>query len=69
MDVWKDLYYDCLSAENNFNTQIKEHQKEILKLQKEIEENRKFFKENFDLSLDKCANMSYNEYIKRKENV
>ena len=59
MDVWKDLYYDCLSVENNFNTQIKEHQKAILRLQKEMEKNRKFFKKNFDLSLDKCANMYY----------
>ena len=67
MDAWKDLYYDCLSVEKNCSKQIEEHQKAILRLQKEMEENRKFFKENFDLSLDKCANMSYNEYIKRKE--
>ena len=67
MDAWKDLYYDCLSVEKNCSKQIEKHQKAILRLQKEIEENRKFFKENFDLSLDKCANMSYNEYIKRKE--
>ena len=66
MDAWKDLYYDCLSVEKNCNKQIEEHQKAILRLQKEMEENRKIFKENFDLSLDKCANMSYNEYIKRK---
>ena len=67
MDVWKDLYYDCLLIDTNITKKIEEHQKAILRLQKEIEENRKFFKENFDLSLDKCANMSYNEYIKRKE--
>ena len=66
MDAWKDLYYDCLSVEKNCNKQIEEHQKAILRLQKEMEENRKIFKENFDLSLDKCANMSYNEYIKIK---
>ena len=67
MDAWKDLYYDCLSADKYFNKQIEKHQKEILKLQKEIEKNKKFFKKNFDLTLDECANMSYNEYIKRKE--
>ena len=67
MDAWKDLYYDCLSTEKYFNEQIKKHQKAILKLQKDIEENKKFFKKNFDLTLDECVNMSYNEYIKRKE--
>ena len=67
MDVWKDLYYDCLLIDINITKQIEKYQKAILRLQKEKEENRKFFKENFDLSLDKCANMSYNEYIKRKE--
>lgn len=67
MDVWKDLYYECLSVEVHFNKQIKEHQKAILRLQKNMEENRKFFKENFDLSLDKCVTMSYNEYIKCRD--
>ena len=67
MDVWKDLYYDCLSTEKYFNEQIEKHQKAILKLQKDIEENRKFFKKNFDLTIDECVTMSYNEYIKRKE--
>ena len=69
MDVWKDLYYDCLLIDINITKKIKKYQKAILRLQKEKEENRKFFKENFDLSLDKCANMSYNEYIKRKGSV
>ena len=67
MDVWKDLYYDCLLIDRNITKQIEKYQKAILRLQKEMEDNRKFFKENFDLTLDKCANMSYNEYIKRKE--
>ena len=67
MDVWKDLYYDCLLIDINITKKIEKYQKAILRLQKEKEENRKFFKENFDLTLDKCANMSYNEYIKRKE--
>ena len=31
-----------------------------------MEKNRKFFRENFDLTLDKCVTMSYNKYIKRK---
>lgn len=44
MDVWRDLYYDCFSADKYFNKQIEKHQKEILKLQKEIEKNKKFFK-------------------------
>ena len=66
MDVWKDLYYDCLLAEKNFSKQIEEHKKAILRLQKDIEKNRKIFRENFDLALDKCVTMSYNEYIKRK---
>lgn len=66
MDAWKDLYYDCLSVERHLSKQIEEHQKAILRLQKDMEENRKFFKENFDLSLDKCVIMSYNEYIKEK---
>ena len=67
MDAWKDLYYDCLLIDINITKKIEKYQKAILRLQKEKEENRKFFKENFDLSLDKCANMNYNEYIKRKE--
>ena len=67
MDVWKDLYYDCRVIDINITKKVEKYQKAILRLQKEKEENRKFFKENFDLSLDKCANMSYNEYIKRKE--
>ena len=67
MDAWKDLYYECLSVEMGFAKQIDEYQKAILKLQKDMEENRKFFKENFNLSLDKCVTMSYNEYIKMKE--
>ena len=66
MDAWKDLYYDCLLVEVDYNKQIEEHQKAILRLQKNMEENRKFFKENFDLPLDKCVTMSYNDYIKRK---
>lgn len=66
MDAWKDLYYGCLSVEIHFSKQIEEHQKAILMLQKGMEENRKFFKENFDLPLDKCVTMGYNEYIKRK---
>lgn len=53
MDVWKDLYYDCLSAEKNFSKQIEEHKKAILRLQKDMEKNRKFFRKNFDLTLDK----------------
>ena len=67
MDATKDLYYDCFSADKYFNKQIEKHKKAILKLQKDIEENRKFFKKNFDLTLDECATMSYNEYIKKKE--
>lgn len=67
MDVWKDLYYDCLLIDRNITKQIEKYQKAILRLQKEMEDNRKFFKENFDLTLDECTNMSYNEYIKRKE--
>ena len=67
MDAWKDLYYDCLSTEKYFNEQIEKHQKAILKLQKDIEENKKSFKKNFDLTIDECVNMSYNKYIKRKE--
>ena len=67
MDAWRDLYEDCISIEININKQIEKHQKAILKLQKDMENNRKFFKENFDLSLDKCIIMDYNEYIKRKE--
>lgn len=67
MDAWRDLYYDCLSVERHLSKQIEEHQKTILRLQKDMEENRKFFKENFNLSLDKCVTMSYNEYIKKKE--
>ena len=43
MDAWKDLYYDCLSTEKYFKEQIEKHQKAILKLQKDIEENKKFF--------------------------
>ena len=43
-----------------------EHKKAILRLQKDMERNRKFFRENFDLTLDKYVTMSYNEYIKRK---
>lgn len=34
MDVWKDLYDDCLAAEIHFNKQIEKHQKAISKLQK-----------------------------------
>lgn len=67
MDAWQDLYCGCLSVESHLSKQIEEHQKAILKLKKDIEKNRKFFKENFDLSLDKCVTMSYNEYIKKKE--
>ena len=66
MDVWKDLYYDCLYDEYKLSKQIEEHKKAILILQKEMEENRKIFRENFDLTLDRCINISYNEYIKRK---
>ena len=32
MDVWKDLYYDCLSVEKNLSKQIEEHKKAILRL-------------------------------------
>ena len=67
MDVWKDLYYNCLSTEKNYNEQIEKHQKAIKKKKKDIEENKKFFKKNFNLTIDECATMSYNEYIKRKE--
>lgn len=66
MDAWRDLYEDCISIEISINKQIEKHQKAILKLQKDMENNRKFFKENFDLPLDKCIIMDYNEYIKRK---
>ena len=67
IDAWKDLYEDCLSVERHYRKQIEEHQKAILRLQKDMEENRKFFEKNFDLPLDKCKTMSYNEYIKRQE--
>lgn len=66
MDVRKNLYYDCFYNEHKLSRQIEEHKKIILRLQKEMEENKKIFKENFDLTLDRCINMSYNEYIKKK---
>ena len=65
MDAWKDLYYDCLSTEKYFNKQIEKHQKAILKLQKDIEENRKFFFFFFNVTREECETMSYNEYSKR----
>ena len=67
MDVWKDLYYDCISCDKHLREQIKEHEKAIKRLQKEIKENENFFEKTFELPLDKCIEKSYNIYIKEKE--
>lgn len=67
MDVWKDLYYDCISCDKYLRKQIKEHEKAIKRLQKEIKENENFFEKTFELPLDKCIEKSYNIYIKEKE--
>ena len=67
MDVWKDLYYDCISCDKHLREQIKEHEKAIKRLQKEIKENENFFEKTFELPLDKCVEKSYNIYIKEKE--
>ena len=66
MDVWKDLYYDCVNCDKYLRKQIKEHEKAIKKLQKEIKENEKFFEKTFELPLDKGIEKSYNIYIKEK---
>ena len=67
MDIWKDLYYDCISCDKHLREQIKEHEKAIKRLQKEIKENENFFEKTFELPLDKCIEKSYNIYIKEKE--
>ena len=67
MDVWKDLYYDCISCDKHLREQIKEHEKAIKRLQKGIKENENFFEKTFELPLDKCIEKSYNIYIKEKE--
>ena len=67
MDAWKDLYYDCVNRDKYLREQIKEHEKAIKKLQKEIKENENFFEKTFELPLDKCIEKSYNIYIKEKE--
>lgn len=67
MDAWKDLYYDCVNCDKHLREQIKEHEKAIKRLQKEIKENENFFEKTFELSLDKCIEKSYNIYIREKE--
>ena len=67
MDAWKDLYYDCVNCDKDLREQIKEHEKAIKRLQKEIKENENFFEKTFGLPLDKCIEKSYNIYIKEKE--
>ena len=66
IDAWKDLYEDCLSVERDCRKQIKEHQKAILRLQKDMEENRKFFEKNFDLPLDFRWSMCYTIIVPRE---
>ena len=67
LDAWKDLYEECIQSEYHMKKQIKEYEKAIEKLKKQIEDNKKFFEEHFDISIDKCIEMSYNEYIKRNK--
>ena len=51
MDAWKDLYYDCVSCDKYLREQIKEHEKAIKRLQKEIKENGNFLKKLLDYLL------------------
>lgn len=67
INVWKDLYEKCIQNEYHMKKQIEEYEKAIEKLKKQIEDNKKFLEKHFDISIDKCIEMSYNEYIKRNK--
>lgn len=67
MDFYKDLYIECLMTKRYLELNIESKEEEIKKIKKELEENKKFFEKTFNISIDKCLNKSYNEYIKEQE--
>ena len=66
MDFYKDLYIECLMTKRYLELNIESKEEEIKKIKKELEENKKFFEKTFNISIDKCLNKSYNEYIKEQ---
>lgn len=69
INVWKDLYEECIQNEYHMKKQIEAYEKAIEKLKKQIEDNKKFFEKHFNASIDKYIEMSYNEYIKRNKEM
>ena len=67
MDFYKDLYIECLMTKRYLELNIESKEEEIKKIKKELEENKKFFEKTFNISIDKCLNKSYNNYIKEQE--
>ena len=67
MNVWKDLYYNCIDDELDMQSRIIDLQKEIKKLEQKRIENKEFFLKEFHFPLDKCMGMSYNDYQRSVE--
>lgn len=64
MNVWKDIYYECMSVKQTIELDIFNKEKEIEQMKQKLKENEKFFEKTFGKTIDKCIEMSYNEYIK-----
>ena len=67
IDVWRDIYDDCIHTKQSIERDILNKEKEIKKLKQKLKENEFFFEKNFNETIDNCIGISYNEYIKEKE--
>jgi hypothetical protein len=69
IDVWRDIYNDCIHAKQIIERDIFNKEKEIEKLKQKLKENENFFQKNFNETIDNCIGISYNKYIKERKEV